>query len=95
MNTLPLTVSSTLYIVLGPSGDVSLCSSAMSGITGWTVLGTTEVTVDVPQENPLLKVIEGLESNAEDILAVAQAKVREIHDQIQNLKCLEHDGEAK
>ena len=91
MMKLPQSVTGKIYVVMwNYDSSVMLCTSTMSSIDGYTLLGEHEITVDVPQEDPTLKIIAGLEAKAEDIQAEASAAVRQIMDQIKNLQCLEH-----
>jgi hypothetical protein len=91
---LPETVTGKVYVVLDPMGDVFISGSTFSDIDAYTCLGEHQITVDVPQVDPTLKIIESLESRVEDIQAEAAAAVRKIMDKIQQLKCLEHKGES-
>jgi hypothetical protein len=91
---LPKTVTGKMYVVLTASGDVILSGSDFSSIVGYTCLSEQEFTADVPQQDPTLKIIEGLENKAEHIQDEAAEAVRQIMDAIQELKCLEHKAES-
>jgi len=90
---LPATVTGTVYICISPSfpEDVMLTCSDMSGY-GYAVLGTQEVTVDVPRVYPRAKMIEGLEAQAKKLQADHQVALNDIQDKIQSLLALEHGG---
>ena len=90
---LPETVTGTMYVVLDQFGHVFLSGSDFQTLEGYTCLSSQEFTVDVPQEDPTAKVVQGLEDRAEDIQAEATAAVRVIMDKIQQLKCIEHKPE--
>jgi hypothetical protein len=92
---LPETVTGKMFVVLTDDGRVILSGSNFSTCAGYTCLSEHEFTVDVPQEDPTAKVVQGLENRAEDIQAEAAAAVRVIMDQIQQLKCLEHKPESR
>jgi hypothetical protein len=91
---LPETVTGKMCVLLSSYGTVFIGSSNMEGMEGYTCLSEQEITLDVPQEDPTPKVIEGLEDSVKTIQAEAAAAVREIMDKIQQLKCLEHKGES-
>jgi hypothetical protein len=91
---LPETVTGTMFVVLVGDGRVILSGSDFSTCTGYTCLSEHEFTVDVPQDDPTAKVVQGLENRAEDIQAESAAAVRVIMDQIQQLKSIEHKPES-
>lgn len=89
---LPETITETLIIsICDFTGDAVLTSYQPSGNV---LIGTAEVTVDVPQLTQLeinQNQIAALTAKADEIKAKAAERLKEISDQIQQLKCLEHN----
>lgn len=65
----------------------------MSNSMGEVVLGQLDVTVDVPQDNPLQKEVAELERLRKEVQAEAAKKVMELTDQIDRLLAIEHKPE--
>lgn len=96
MKDLPKTITQTLRIYalksfVNGEYQLTLSSIGMSGLGSYILLGTTDVTVDVPQDvNIINREIESLEGIKDQILTEAHLKAEEITEQIQSLQALEH-----
>jgi hypothetical protein len=87
---LPKTVEFTVYVHVRQDGSAMACTSDMSEY-GYAVVSVHDMTLDVPQDDPTPKFIEGLEAQAEKIQASAAEAVADVMDKIQQLKCIEHN----
>lgn len=61
---------------------------------GYILVGTTEVTVDIPECNPVQAEIEAIEKARDKILADAQLQATQLNERIQRLLCIEHEVPA-
>jgi hypothetical protein len=91
MKELPKTVTQTMFICMSPYSEVpKIVDADMSGY-GWAMLGTVEVTVDVPQVDPVKKMVESPEKKAARIEADAYVEVTKVKEQIKQLLSIEHN----
>lgn len=92
---LPETVTGTFFISLCRfTGEVILTSYEPSDNA---MLGTTEVTVDVPQLTQVeinQNKINALQVQADELKAKTSERLKEISEQIQQLTCIEHKPES-
>lgn len=58
---------------------------------GYILLGTAEVTVDIPECNPVQAEIAAIEKARDQILADAQLQANQLNERIQRLLCIEHE----
>ncbi|MGQ7956473.1 hypothetical protein ACUTAF_01920 [Pseudomonas sp. SP16.1] len=65
--------------------------STGSNALGYIVLGTAEVTVDIPECNPVQAEIAAIEKARDQILADAQLQATQLNERIQRLLCIEHE----
>lgn len=100
MKTLPKTHTQKLFICAEPvrfpaAGYairlISYDPSAGSNSLGYILLGATEVTVDIPECNPVQAEIEAIEKARDQILADAQLQATQLNERIQRLLCIEHE----
>ena len=91
MKKLPKTITETVHIsICRFTGDVQL---TIFPPTDSALLGTAEVTVDVPQlteQQINQNRINALTAQADELKAKTSARLKEISDQINQLKCIEH-----
>jgi hypothetical protein len=90
MKELPKTITQTMFICMSPHTEVPKIVDADMSDYGWATLGTVEVTVDVPQVDPVEKMVEGLEKKAEKIQAEAYIQTSQVREQIKQLLSIEH-----
>lgn len=92
---LPETVTATLHIsICRFTGDAVLTSYESADNA---LLGTAEVTVDVPQLTQVeinQNKINALQAQADELTAKTSERLKEISDQIQQLTCIEHKPES-
>lgn len=101
MKKLPKTLTKKLYIcarrdICRPDSDYSLNLNDFnlaggSNPSGYILLGTTEVTVDIPECNPVQAEIEAIKKARDQILADAQLQATQLDERIQRLLCIEHE----
>lgn len=99
MKALPKVHTEKMYICArrafsGEEYGISLTSydpTTGSNSLGYIVLGTTEVTVDIPECNPVQAEIEAIEQARDKILADAQLQATQLNERIQRLLCIEHE----
>lgn len=100
MKTLPKTHTQKLYVCATPQlfpepgYEVSLLTfdpTAGNNPVGHILLGATEVTVDVPDRNPVQAEIEAIQKARDNILASAQLQATQLNERIQRLLCIEHE----
>ena len=101
MKALPKTHTQTLFIAARsqkfpePHYEIDLVSydpTAGSNPLGNIVLGTVEVTVDIPECNPIQAEIEAIEKARDQMLAAANLQAQLMNERIQSLLCLEHSA---
>ncbi|WP_405118781.1 hypothetical protein [Pseudomonas leptonychotis] len=68
--------------------------STGSNTLGYILLGATEVTVEIPECNPVQAEIEAIEKSRDQILADAQLQANQLNARIQQLLCIEHEVPA-
>lgn len=94
MKKLPKTITETLWVGIPPGhSEPTILITDMSDY-GYAVLGEVEVTVDVPQVDPIEKRIEALEGQRDKARAEYSRLIGHIDDQIQRLKAIEHTPET-
>lgn len=100
MKPLPQTHTQGLYICARPSRrqdapyEIRLLSydpTLSSNTFGDILLGTTEVTVDIPECNPVQAEIAAIKKARDQILADAQLQANQLNERIQRLLCIEHE----
>ena len=84
---LPKTATVTMLAHATPYDGVQLYGFDMSAC-GYVNLGPVEITFDVPQVDVVAAQISGLEKTKADIVKEYEIKLREINEQIQNLRAL-------
>lgn len=103
MKSLPKTHTQKVYVCATPhlypepGYSVSLLTfdpTAGQNQLGYILLGETEVTVDVPECNPVQAEIEAIEKTRDHILANAQIQAVQLNERIQRLLCIEHEVQA-
>jgi hypothetical protein len=90
MKELPKTITQTMFICMSPYSELPKIVDADMSDCDWATLGTVEVTVDVPQVDPVEKMIEGLEKKAARIEADAYVEVAKVKEKIKQLLSIEH-----
>lgn len=99
MNALPKTHTETLFICAtrqrhpAPGYQLTLLPfnpTEGTNYGGYILLGSAEVTVDIPACNPLQAEVAALEKARDQILGEARQKAATINQQIQQLLCIEH-----
>lgn len=103
MKALPKTHTEKLFICARhakypePHYEISLTTydpNGGSNTLGYILLGTTEVTVDIPECNPVQAEIAAIEKARDQILADAQLQANHLNARIQQLLCIEHEVSA-
>jgi hypothetical protein len=100
MNALPKTHTQTLYICafrsyVSDAYQVDLLTfdpTKGDNVLGRALLGTTEVTIDVPQVNMIEAELTALSEARDSILSEANRKAAVLAERIQRLRCLEHSA---
>lgn len=97
---LPKQVTLTQYLHMShgidgtPRFDLYSCDiSANSSFGDCACLGLVTVVVDVPQVDPVAKMIDSLEQQVERERADSQMRVNALLDRISKLQCLEYKPE--
>jgi hypothetical protein len=87
---LPETYTQKMYLTVRPNGRLSLFDWKVrdNDEDGYVCLTETEITVDVPQEDPVPRVIECLRSAQQAVRAKAELQSQEIEEKIQSLLAL-------
>lgn len=98
---LPKQTTMTYYLHVRPGDDgqpiFALFSvDATKTIGEYACLGPVELSVDVPQVDPVAKMISSLERQIEAERADSQQRINILLDRLSKLQCLEHkpEGEA-
>lgn len=99
MKALPKIFSKTMFIAARsqkfpePHYELDLIGydqTTGSNPLGYIVLGTAEVTVDIPECNPIQAEIAAIEKARDQILAAANLQAQLMNERIQSLLCIEH-----
>lgn len=97
---LPDRVTITQFLHIRPHWQTGepefvLLSSDISGSSsGMACLGSVPVTFDVPQVDPIVAMIDGLERQISAERASSQLRVNLLQDQISKLTCIEQERAA-
>lgn len=90
---LPETVKANLFIHVNHHDGAALAATCDMSQYGYTLLGTHEVEVPVPQVNVVEKEVESLNRQATALRAETHIKLKAIEDRINSLLAIEHKPE--
>ena len=87
---LPETYTQNFYLTVMPSGNLSLLTwrVADDDKDGYVCLGKHEITVNVPQEDPTMKIVACLKAAISSVRAEAEITSQALEDKIQKLLAL-------
>ena len=94
MRKLPKSVTATMYIhVIQYSDKVQLFPFDMTSV-GYILLGTTEVTFDVPQVDLVAMEIKSIEREKAMVVKEYEEKLAMIAEELSGLRSLTYEGET-